>query len=138
MSTAGLEPYLAFSEHRHEALVRELDRLIMAAGPDLVGRLSYRMLMYCLGTDKRHWVVAVDARPKGVGVRFLDGVLLTAPPGVLRGGTATLMTLDLAGIDALDRGLVTDLVRQAVARYPDVKAGAGRETRQPDAPESSR
>jgi hypothetical protein len=103
---------------------RELHRLIKAAGPALTARVSYKMLMYHLGTDKARWVVAVDVREKVVTVRFLWGVLLDDPRGILRGGTSTLMNVDLPSPEALDPAAITDLVTQAVARYPDYVAGS--------------
>jgi hypothetical protein len=60
-----------------------------------------------------------------VTVRFLWGVLLDDPRGILRGGTSTLMNLDLHSPDALDPAVVTDFVTQAVACYPAFAARKG-------------
>lgn len=114
-----VEAFLADRPARWGDTTRELHRLIMAAGPALTARVSYKMLMYHLGTDKARWVVAIDVREKAVTVRFLWGVLLDDPRRILRGGTSTLMNLDLPSPDALDPLVITDLVTQAVARYPD-------------------
>ena len=76
------------------------------------------MLVYSLGTDKARWVVAIDVRPAVVVVRFLWGTLLDDPRGLLRGGTSTLMNVDLASADALEPAVIADFVAQAVARYP--------------------
>lgn len=116
--TSLVDPFLEGKDARWHALTRELDALIGAAEPALIGRISYKMLMYHLGADKARWVVAIDVRDKVVSVRFLWGVLLDDPRGILRGGTSTLMTLDIPSPDALDAPVVTDLVHQAVARYP--------------------
>lgn len=118
MTQTLVDGFLADRDSRWHPLTRELDRLIVTAEPALVTRVAYRMLMYHLGTDKARWVVAIDVRDKLVTVRFLWGVLLDDPRGILRGGTSTLMNLDLPTTDALDAPLVTDLVHQAVARYP--------------------
>jgi hypothetical protein len=122
MTDTPLAQLLARSDQAWNPLAREVDRLIMTAAPQLVPRVAYGMLVYSLGTDKAAWIVALDVRPKAVVVRFLAGTLLDAPRGVLRGGTSTLMNLDLPAPDALDPILLDDLVRQAVAHYPDYKA----------------
>lgn len=118
MTASVVDGFLAGKDARWHPLTRELDRLITTAEPALLTRVAYRMLMYHLGTDKARWVVSIDVRDKVVTVRFLWGVLLDDPRGILRGGTSTLMNLDLPSPDALDAPLVTDLVHQAVARYP--------------------
>jgi hypothetical protein len=118
----ALDGYLSAKDPAWEQLARELDRLIMAAGPELWSRVSYGMVLYSLGTDKARWVVGIDVRATSVVVRFLWGVLLSDPAKVLRGGTSTLMNLDLASADDLDPALLTDLVRQAIARYPEFVA----------------
>ena len=118
MTDAVLDGFLGDKDARWHPLTRELDRLIRAAGPALTLRIAYRMLVYHLGTDKARWVVAVDVREQLVTVRFLWGVLLDDPRGILRGGTSTLMNLDLHSPDALDPAVVTDFVTQAVACYP--------------------
>lgn len=119
-----VEAFLAGKPASWAETTRELHRLILAAAPTLQARVSYKMLMYHLGTDKARWVVAIDVREKVVTIRFLWGVLLEAPRGILRGGTSTLMNLDLPSPEALDPAVITDLVTQAVARYPDFVAGA--------------
>lgn len=118
-----VEAFLADKPAQWADTTRELHRLIIAAGPALTARVSYKMLMYHLGTDKARWVVAIDVREKVVTVRFLWGVLLDDPRGILRGGTSTLMNVDLHSPEALDPAVITDLVAQAVARYPDHVAG---------------
>jgi hypothetical protein len=122
VSGSALEEYLAGAEPRFGPLARQLDRLIMSAGPALHTRIAYKILLYALGSEKRTWVCAIDVRAKVVSLRFLYGVMLDDPGRVLRAGTSTLMTLDLASMEQLDAGLVTDLVGQAVARFEDFKA----------------
>ena len=80
--------------------------------------------MYHLGTDKARWVVAIDVREKVVTIRFLWGVLLDDPRGILRGGTSTLMNVDVPSPGALEPSVITSFVAQAVARYPDYVTGA--------------
>jgi hypothetical protein len=117
-----LDELLARSDPAWAPLARQIDRLITGVAPQLMPRLAYGMLVYSLGTDKAAWIVAVDVRPRVVVVRFLAGTLLDDPRHLLRGGTSTLMNLDLASPEALDPAALQDLVRQAVARYPDYKA----------------
>lgn len=124
MTVTVLDAFLADKDATWVSLTRELDRLILAAGPALNARVAYRMLVYSLGTDKARWVVAIDVRPAVVVVRFLWGTLLQDPRGVLRGGTSTLMNVDLPSPEALDPALITDLVTQAIARYPEVVAAS--------------
>jgi hypothetical protein len=119
-----VEAFLAEKPAAWAATTRHLHRLIMAAGPALTVRVAYRMLVYHLGTDKARWVVAIDVRGKVVTVRFLWGVLLDDPRGILRGGTSTLMNVDLPSPDALEPPVISGFVTQAVARYPDYVAGA--------------
>ena len=119
-----VETFLADKPARWADTTRELHRLIVEAAPPLQARIAYKMLMYHLGTDKQRWVVAIDVRENVVTVRFLWGVLLEDPRGMLRGGTSTLMNVDLPSPDALEPAVITGFVAQAVARYPDFVAGA--------------
>ena len=110
-----VDEYLAIVGPAREPLVRELDAIIRAAGPALTPRVAYKLLMYVVGTDRRGWVVAIDVHPKVPGVRFLHGVRLSDPARVLRGGTSTLMTLDIKDPARLDRAGLAAFVREAVA-----------------------
>jgi hypothetical protein len=93
------------------------------------------MLMYALGGDFRHWVCAVDVGRSGfksyrgappakraLHVRFLYGVLLDDPRGMLRAGSSILTTLDFASPEEIDGPLVTAFVVDAVARFDEFKA----------------
>jgi hypothetical protein len=57
-------------------------------------------------------------------LRFLWGVLLDAPLGILRPGTSTLMTCDMPRDNAIDTAAVADYVRDAPAGRDDVWADA--------------
>lgn len=110
-----VEAYLVLVGTAREGLVRDLDAAIRTAGPELTGRLAYKILMYVVGSDTRRWVVAIDVHPKVPGVRFLQGVRLTDPKGVLRAGSSTLKTFDIKDPAAWDRDALAAFVREAVA-----------------------
>ena len=65
--------------------------------------------MYSLDADWRTWVCAVDASKKRVSLRFLYGVLLDDPKGVLRKGSSVLMTWDFAFGESVDAKAVQRL-----------------------------
>ena len=123
MGGSARDTYLEGVDARVAPVVLELDRQIMEAAPDLQAAVKYRILMYALKGDYRAWVCAIDANPrKGVALRFLFGALLDDPRGVLRPGTSSLSTLDVASLEAIDAGLVDAFVREAVARHEELKA----------------
>jgi hypothetical protein len=117
-----LDEYIAGVSSAATPIVRALDRAIRAAGADFDVAIKYRILLYALHSDWRTWVVAIDARQKVVSLRFLFGVLLDDPRGVLRKGSSVLMTWDFGLSSPVDEAAVTDYVREAVARYPHYKA----------------
>jgi hypothetical protein len=120
---AALETYLAGVEPAAVRVVVALDAAVRAASPDLDVAVKYRMLMYALGGDWRHWVVSIDAHPKdAIGLRFLYGVLLEDDLAVLRPGSSTLETWDFGRTDEVDADAVGRYVREAVSKYGDFKA----------------
>jgi hypothetical protein len=122
MTAAALDEYIAGIDPRTVPMVRALDGLIRGAHPELDVAIKYGLLMYALRADWRTWVCAVDARPKGVGLRFLYGVLLDDPKGVLRSGSSVLKTWDLGLDAALDEVAIRAYVDEAVSRYDEYKA----------------
>ena len=119
MTETARGTYTAGVDAARVPIVEALDRAITAAGADFDVAIKYRILMYALKGDWRHWVVAIDAHPKkGVALRFLAGTMLDDPRRLLRAGSSTLMTLDFATLESVDEAAVTDYVRDAVARYP--------------------
>lgn len=124
MSTEALEAYLATVDAADAPAVRELHAAVLAAHPDFDVAVKYRILTYAVGADWRHWVCAVNVQRSGLCLRFLAGVLLEDPRGVLRPGSAQLMTWDIARGEAIDTGAVGDYVREAVAVYPYYRANA--------------
>lgn len=126
MTDSALETYLADVDPAAAPAVRALDAAIRAAHPDFDVAIKYRLLMYALAGDWRHWVCAVDAHPKNaIGLRFLYGVLLDDPLGVLRPGSSTLETWDFAPTDDVDAEAIARYVREAVSKYGEFKANQG-------------
>jgi hypothetical protein len=111
-----LERYLDLYDEAAGAVFVQLDRAIRGAGPELESAIKYRLLSYTLEGDWRHWVCAVNATRSAVCLRFLWGVLLDDPLGVLRPGTSTLMTWDLPRGADVDADAVGRYVRDALDR----------------------
>ena len=104
-------------------MVRGLDSAIREAHPGFDVAIKYNLLMYAIASDWRHWVVAIDAHPKrGVGLRFLYGVMLGDPKKVLRAGSSVLKTWDIESGAAIDRETVMAYVKEAAERYPEFRA----------------
>jgi hypothetical protein len=122
MTSSPLEEYLSAVDARATGLVRVLDGAIRAAHPELDVAIKYRILMYTIARDWRTWVCAIDARSRGVSLRFLYGVLLDDPLGVLRAGSSVLKTWDFAFDDVIDAQAVRVYVTEAVAKHEDYKA----------------
>jgi len=117
MRPPALEEYVAgLADPRVAETVRELDRLIMGAHPELQTAIKYKILMYALDGDFHTWVCALDLTKRGVALRFLYGVLLSDPLHVLRGGSSVLMTWDLPLDAEIDAAAVGAYVSEAVAK----------------------
>jgi hypothetical protein len=120
---AVLEQFVASLPPDREALVRRLHALIAGTHPAFDVAIKYNLLMYAIGADWRHWVVAIDGHPKsGVGLKFLYGVLLPDPRHVLRAGTSVLMSWDLPEGSVVDDSDVRTYVADAVRLYPEYRA----------------
>jgi hypothetical protein len=124
MNSSALETYLAGVDVAAEPLVVALDQAVRKAHPHFDVAIKYKILMYALHGDWRTWVCAIDGTKKGVSLRFLYGVLLDDPRGVLRAGSSVLMTWDFTFDDVIDPAAIGAYVAEAVARYPDSKANA--------------
>jgi hypothetical protein len=122
VSTGALESYLAGIDPVGAPTVLALDHAIRAAEPHLDVAIKYRILTYALRGDWRTWVCAVQVTKNGVCLRFLYGVLLDDPRGVLRAGTSVLKTWDMAFDDVVDAAAVGAYVSEAVARYDQYRA----------------
>ena len=133
MKDSVLDTYLAGVDPAAAPLVVALDEAVRAAQPDLDVAVKYRILMYALRGDWRTWICAIDASKKRCCLRFLYGVLLDDPRGVLRPGSSVLMTWDFGLDDQVDPAAVGAYVTEAVGRHDEYKAnrdqvlGASRE-----------
>jgi hypothetical protein len=124
VNTPALETYLAGADPAAAPLVTSLDEIIRTAGPELDVAIKYGILMYGLNGDWRTWVCALQATKKGVSLKFLYGVLLDDPLGVLRAGSSVLMSWDIGTADVVDAASVRSYVCEAVAKYDLYKATA--------------
>jgi hypothetical protein len=122
MNSSALEAYLAGVDAPAAPLVVALDKAVRKAHPDFDVAIKYKILMCALRGDWRTWVCAIDAKKKGVCLRFLYGVLLDDRRRVLRAGSSVLKTWDFAFDDVVDPAAVGAYVVEAVARYNDYKA----------------
>lgn len=124
MAGDALETYLAGVQPKAASLVMALDEAIRTAHPDFDVAVKYKMLMYALDGDSRHWVCAIGETNKSICLRFLYGVLLDDPRGILRAGSSVLKTWDFGFEDVVDRAGVGAYVAEAVARYSEHKGNA--------------
>jgi hypothetical protein len=124
VTATALQTYLADVDPAAAPALTALDEVIRGAHPGFDVAVKYHLLMYALDADWRTWVCAINATKKGVCLRFLYGVLLDDPLGVLRAGSSVLKTWDIGFDDELDVAGVASYVTKAVARYPHYKANA--------------
>lgn len=124
MTSPALETYLVDVDAEAAPALTALDAAITDAHPGFDIAVKYKILMYALNRDWRHWVCAINATKNGVCLRFLYGVMLEDPHGVLRPGTSTLKTWDFRRGDDIDPAAVGAYVREAVGRYADYRANA--------------
>ena len=122
MTSEALAEYLASYDDGSAPLLTALDAAILDAHADFDVAVKYRMVMYTLGRDWRHWVCAIGAAKNGgASLRFLYGVILDDPKHVLRAGTSILMTWDVAGGEKVDARAVGTYVKEAVAKHATFK-----------------
>lgn len=125
MTEPARDDFIGGIEERFAPMVVEIDRAIRQAAPELESRISYGMLTYTLGKDRRAWVCAIGTTKKAVCLRFLYGTYLGDPGKLLRPGTSTLSTIDYTSLDQVDAAVVGGYVREAVAHHAEFKARAG-------------
>lgn len=114
--------YLASVDPGARTLAAALDAVIRSVRPDFDVAVKYRLLMYALAGDWRHWVCAIDAQPRRVSLRFLYGVMLADPRHVLRPGSSVLATWDFAPSDTIAEEAVRAYVAEAAERYSEFRA----------------
>jgi hypothetical protein len=119
-----LEQYRALYDEAAGHMFVQLDEAIRSAAPELDVAIKYRLLSYTVDEDWRHWICAVNATKNAVCLRFLWGVLLDDPLGVLRPGTSTLMTWDMPRGTGVDTAAVASYVRDALAARDHFLANA--------------
>ena len=117
-----LETYLAGVDPAATTVVVALDAAVRDAHPGFDVAIKYGLLMYALDGDWRTWVCAVGATKAGVGLRFLYGVILDDPMGVLRAGSSVLKTWDFGFDDVVDPAAVGAYVNEAVTRHAEYRA----------------
>jgi hypothetical protein len=120
------ETYLASVDPAARSLIVALDKAVRKAHPRFDVAIKYGILMYALDGDWRTWVTAISPAKKGVGLRFLYGVLLDDPRHVLRAGSSVLKTWDFALGDTVNQAAVVAYVKEAVAKYGDYKANSAK------------
>lgn len=125
MTDPARDEFLSGIEERFAPIVVEIDRAIRQAAPELESRISYGMLTYTLGKDRRAWVCAIGTTKKAVCLRFLYGTYLSDPGKLLRPGTSTLSTIDYTTLDQVEAAVVAEYVAEAVAHHAEFKARAG-------------
>ena len=109
-----LEEYRTTVDDAAADTLRTLDAAIRAAAPELELAIKYRMPLYTLERRWKQWVVGLSVTKDAVNLRFLWGVLLDDPLGVLRPGTSTLMTWDFPRGADVDADAVGRYVREAL------------------------
>ena len=119
-----LEEYLTGVDEGAAETLRALDAAIRAAAPELEVAIKYRMPLYTLERRWREWVVGLSVTKDAVNLRFLWGVLLDDPLGVLRPGTSTLMTWDFPRGADVDAAAVGRYVREALDKRDHFLANA--------------
>jgi hypothetical protein len=124
VKSPALQTYLAGRGPKVASLVTDLDLAIRTARSDFDVAVKYKMLMYALGGDWRHWVCAIGETNKGVALRFLYGVLLDDPRDILRSGSSVLKTWDFGFDDVVDQAAVGAYVTEAVGQYGEYRANA--------------
>ncbi len=100
-------------------VMRQLDAAVRAAAPELVSAEKWRLHVYALDGDWRHWICGLNATRSAVCLRFRYGTLLPDPSGVMRVGSSTLTSWDLPRDATVDAAAVGAYVREAVARHPE-------------------
>lgn len=122
MSEPVLEEYIGtLADPRGEPVVRELDRIIREARPDVGLAIKYKILMYGLNGDFHTWVCAINSGRRRVSLNFLYGVMLEDARHVLRPGSSVLMSWDFDFDEEIEPAAVAAYVAEAAAKNGDYR-----------------
>jgi hypothetical protein len=119
-----LDEYLTRYDEAAGARMRELDAAIRAAAPELESAVKWRVFVYTLDGDWKHWIVGLNATKDAVHLRFLYGVLLLDPLQVLRPGSSSLTSWDVPRDGTVDAAAVGAYVTEAVGLHDRYRADA--------------
>ncbi|WP_448624565.1 DUF1801 domain-containing protein [Geodermatophilus sp. URMC 64] len=121
---SALNEYLTRYDAAAGARMRELDAAIRAAAPELESAVKWRVFVYTVDGDWKHWIVGLNATKDAVHLRFLYGVLLADPLHVLRPGSSLLTSWDVPRDGAVDTAAVGAYVTEAVGLHDRYRADA--------------
>ena len=114
VSDSVLDAYLEEIDPRFAPAVTALHRAVTEACPELGVKISYKMLLYALDGDFRHWVTGISATSKAAQLRFLFGYLMKDERGLFRGAKdSPLRTIDFVTPDKIDTQMVAEYVAEA-------------------------
>jgi hypothetical protein len=122
--SAALEEHLTRYDEAAGERMRDLHAAITRAAPDLESAVKWRVLVYTLGRDWRHWIVGLNATARAVHLRFLYGVLLPDPLHVMRLGSSSLTSWDIPRGGTVDADAVGRYVTAAVGLHDRYRADA--------------
>lgn len=109
---AVVDSYLAAMPDWKQTVGRDIDRLIMAALPDVRKAVRWNSPFY--GTDGAHWFLSFHCMTRYIKVAFWNGNALVPPPPVAsKKDDVRYLHITEGGI--ADEGQFTDWVRQASA-----------------------
>jgi hypothetical protein len=122
MGDSALSEFLASARPDPAPIVVAIDAAIRAAAP-LQSAIKWRQLTYGVDGDFHHWICAIAVTKKQATLTFHFGALLADPEGAFRQGTSKFMrTLDYTSPAAVDAGLITRRVIEAVSQLDYFKA----------------
>lgn len=115
MPSLALNTYLKTTPKVSHKVLRNLDRVILNAGPTLQSAVKWNIVMYALDGEWMKFVCAIDAGKKNVFLRFLDGTHMKDTAGKFRYGKATMAMWDIGFDELVDEKIIARYVTEAVA-----------------------
>jgi len=116
LALSECDAYVSAIPGRFIDVVRELDRVITTASPELEARVMRRMLAYLPAGDRRNWMCGISTSRKGVDLCFRYGRLLTDSQGVLEPGDDQQAMIAIAPSPTADERIIAMYVVEAVSR----------------------